>query len=75
MVEQRRYLAKPQPALRGPLDQFEQRAQFLLRRHQRAERRPKAKRRARDNEARLSPMRVRPAHSDTTSPLLSSASV
>jgi hypothetical protein len=71
MKEEARHLADPEPPVRGPFDQSEERPQFLLGGHQCCKARAQQERRAPDGEARLAPRRIGDLHAATTSPELS----
>ncbi len=72
MPEQARNLRDPEPAGRRPLDEAEERPQFLLGGDQGLEARPKIQGLAGHGQSRFPPHRVRrAAHSVTTAPELS----
>lgn len=70
-MQSARHLAQRQPPVRRPLDQSEQRPQFLLGRDQGFKARPQHHPLAADQQRRLPPRRVGRPHIAATSPELS----
>src|SRR5204862_415677 len=75
MVEQGDDLLQPERSFGGPLDHLEQGTKLFFRRDESAERRAQNQRFSAYDDARLAAVGIGSAHSGTTAPELSSASV